>query len=148
MKFLVLNGPNINMLGLREPELYGTAGYADLQKLVQERAAALQVEIKFLQSNHEGDLVDAIQQAYWEGMDGIILNAAAYTHTSVAVLDALQAVRLPVVEVHITDPDRREEFRRVNFVRPAAVLTIAGHGLQGYVEALDFLVERVGHLCK
>lgn len=148
MKFLVLNGPNMNMLGLREPELYGRASYADLQQLVRSRAETLKVEVEFVQSNHEGGLVDAIQKAYFDGLDGIILNAAAYTHTSVALLDALRGTGLPTVEVHITDPNRREEFRKTNFVRPAALKTIAGRGLQGYVDALEFLADWVEKRCK
>ena len=138
MKILIVNGPNLNLLGLREPEIYGTKTYADLVALVRAEAEQLGVETEFLQSNHEGALVDAIQGAYGTA-DGIILNPAAYTHTSVALLDALKAVGVPAVEVHISDPDAREPFRRVSYVRAACVATVKGRGLDGYVEALRLL---------
>ena len=141
MNILVINGPNLNLLGIREPAIYGTATYADLCSLVQQEAERLGAGVSFYQSNHEGDLVDAIQDAYGV-QDGIIINPAAYTHTSVALLDAVKAVGIPTVEVHISDPDTREDFRRVSYLRPACVLTVKGHGLQGYVEALDFLCRR------
>lgn len=141
MNILVINGPNLNLLGTREPAIYGTATYADLCALVRREAERLGANVSFYQSNHEGDLVDAIQSA--RGLqDGIIINPAAYTHTSVALLDAVKAVGLPTVEVHISDPDTREDFRRVSYLRPACVLTVKGHGLQGYAEALDFLCRR------
>ncbi len=142
MKFLVLNGPNINMLGLREPQIYGTATYPDLVALISKHAEEKGVEVKFFQSNHEGDLVDKIQEAR-DVFDGIIFNPAAYTHTSVAILDAVLSAQVPTVEVHISDPMKREEFRHVSFVRQACVKTICGHGLNGYLEAMDFLIERV-----
>lgn len=133
-----MNGPNLNLLGLRQPEIYGHESYADLCALIQREADRLGVEVTFYQSNHEGDLVDAIQGAYGK-TEGIILNPGAYTHTSVALLDAVKAVSIPTVEVHISDPDLREDFRRISYVRAACVATIKGHGLQGYVEALQLL---------
>ena len=142
MHILVINGPNMNMLGIRQPEIYGRATYADLQKMIREEADQLGVEVSFFQSNHEGALVDAIQQAYFDKVDGIIINPAAYTHTSVALLDAVKAVGIPTVEVHVSDPDSREEFRHVSYIRAACVATIRGHGLPGYLEALHLLVDR------
>ena len=139
MHILVINGPNMNMLGIRQPEIYGRATYADLQKMIQEEADKLGVRVSFFQSNHEGALVDAIQQAYFDKVDGIIINPAAYTHTSVALLDAVKAVGIPTVEVHVSDPDSREEFRHVSYIRSACTATIRGHGLPGYVEALHLL---------
>ena len=142
MHILVINGPNMNMLGIRQPEIYGRATYADLQKMIQEEADKLGVRVSFFQSNHEGALVDAIQQAYFDKVDGIIINPAAYTHTSVALLDAMKAVGIPTVEVHVSDPDSREEFRHVSYIRAACVGTIRGHGLPGYLEALHLLCQR------
>ena len=136
MKILVLNGPNMNMLGIRQPEIYGKTTYADLVAMLQAEGDKLGVEISFFQSNHEGALVDAIHQAYFDKVDGIIINPAAYTHTSVALLDAVKAVGIPTVEVHVSDPDSREEFRRVSSIRAACAATIRGHGLPGYIEAL------------
>lgn len=141
MKILVINGPNMNLLGIRQPEIYGRTTYADLLAMLRAEAETLGVEISFFQSNHEGALVDAIQQAYFDRVDGIILNPAAYTHTSVALLDALKAVGIPTVEVHVSDPDTREDFRHISFVRAACAATIRGHGLAGYVEALHFLCD-------
>ena len=138
MRILVVNWPNLNLLGLREPEIYGSRTYADLLELIRAEANLLGAEVSFMQSNHEGDLVDAIQSAY-QTMDGIVINPGAYTHTSIALLDAIKAVGVPTVEVHISDPDTREEFRRVSYIRPACALTIKGHGLEGYLEALRFL---------
>ena len=138
MKILVINGPNLNMLGIREPDIYGRKTYADLLEFCRERAAKNGDETEFYQSNHEGDLVDAIQEAYGK-QDGIILNPGAYTHTSVALLDALKAVGIRTVEVHITDVDEREEFRKISYVRAACEKTISGHGTNGYLEAMDFL---------
>lgn len=140
MHLLILNGPNLNMLGIREPEIYGKATYADLCRLIEEHAEKQGIQVTLYQSNHEGDLVDAIQRALGKA-DGIVINPAAYTHTSVALLDALKAVALPAVEVHISDPDARESFRHTSFVRAACVKTIAGHGFEGYLEAMDFLAE-------
>lgn len=138
MKLLILNGPSLNMLGVREPEIYGNKTYFDLCKLIEIHAAEIGAEVEIRQTNHEGVLVDWIQEA--RGcFDGIILNPAAYTHTSVALLDALLAVQIPTVEVHISDPMRREDFRRISYVREACIKTIAGKGLDGYLEAIDFL---------
>ena len=138
MNILVINGPNLNMLGVREPELYGRETYADLIDKIRRRAGETGTEVAFFQSNHEGDLVDAIQQAYGV-RDGIILNPGAYTHTSVALLDALKTVGIRTVEVHITDVDSREEFRKISYVRAACEKTISGHGTDGYLEAMDYL---------
>lgn len=143
MKFLVLNGPNINMLGLREPAIYGRKTYQDLLSMVEEHAKEIGVEVLFYQSNHEGSLVDRIQQAYEENIDGIIFNPAAYTHTSIALLDALKAVGIPTVEVHISKVEEREDFRQISYVRKACIKTITGHGLKGYVEAMDELVKQL-----
>lgn len=139
MRILVINGPNINMLGIREPEIYGHTAYEDLCAAIRDHADQKGVEVTLYQSNHEGDLVDAIQQAYGT-QDAIVINPAAYTHTSVAILDALKAVALPAVEVHISDPDTREEFRHISYVRSACLKTISGHGLNGYIEAIDYLL--------
>lgn len=138
MNILIINGPNLNMLGIREPEVYGTATYADLCGLIEAHAKAIGITVTLYQSNHEGDLVDAIQQAYGK-QDGIVINPGAYTHTSVALLDALKAVAIPAVEVHISDPDTREEFRKISYLRAACVKTIKGHGFDGYLEAMDYL---------
>lgn len=142
MKILVINGPNMNMLGIRQPEIYGRASYGDLTSMIQAEADALGVQVDFFQSNHEGALVDAIQQACFDGVDGIVINPAAYTHTSIALLDAVKAVGIPTVEVHVSDPDSREEFRRVSYIRAACIGTVRGHGLEGYLEALRMLVQR------
>ncbi len=139
MKLLILNGPNLNLLGLREPEIYGNRTYNDLCKLILDHAAALGVEAEIRQTNHEGVLVDWIQEARGR-FDGIVLNPAAYTHSSVALLDAVKAAGVPTVEVHISDPDQREPFRRVSYVRAACAATIAGRGLEGYLEAMDHLI--------
>lgn len=141
MNILVINGPNLNMLGTREPEVYGKATYADLCALIHKSAADIGVDVEIYQSNHEGDLVDKIQAAYGV-VDGIVINPAAYTHTSVALLDALKAVGIPAVEVHISDVTKREEFRQISYVRLYCEKTIVGHGLDGYVEALQYLVQR------
>ena len=141
MKFLILNGPNINLLGLREPGIYGAETYQDLVEQVTAFCAARDVEVSFFQSNHEGDLVDAIQRAYYEQMDGIIFNPAAYTHTSVALLDALKAVKIPTVEVHISKVEEREDFRQVSYVRAACVKTITGQGLEGYCQGAAYLLD-------
>ena len=138
MNILVINGPNLNLLGLREPDIYGRRTYDDLLDLIRAEAVALGVVVKFVQSNHEGALVDAIQAAYGTA-DGIVINPGAYTHTSVALLDAVKAVGVPTVEVHISDPDTREEFRKVSYIRAACVASIKGHGLEGYLEALRLL---------
>ena len=142
MKILVLNGPNLNLLGIREPALYGNRTYADLEKFVAETAAELGggLTVEMRQSNHEGVLVDWIQAARGE-FDGLVLNAAAYTHTSVAILDALKAVAIRTVEVHLTEPKEREPFRRVSYVGMVAEKTCSGKGFESYAEALRYLVE-------
>lgn len=140
MKILVINGPNLNMLGIREPGIYGKNTFADLLVLLENTAKELGVELEQYQSNHEGDLVDKIQWAYGK-VDGIVINPAAYTHTSVAILDALKAVSIPAVEVHISDVDSREPFRQISYAGMACEKTIKGHGFQGYREAMQYLVE-------
>ena len=141
MKILVVNGPNMNMLGIRQPEIYGHATYEDLKSMIEGEAERLGAEVSFFQSNHEGALVDAIQQAYFDGVEGIILNPAAYTHTSVALLDALKAVAIPTVEVHISDVTAREDFRQISYVRPACIATVTGRGFAGYLDAVDILLK-------
>ena len=143
MKILVINGPNLNMLGIREPGIYGKNTFADLLNLLEDTAKELGVEVEQFQSNHEGDIVDKIQWAYGK-IDGIVINPAAYTHTSVAILDALKAVSIPAVEVHISDVDTREPFRQISYAGMACVKTIKGHGFQGYREAMQYLVEQYG----
>lgn len=144
MKILVLNGPNINILGIREPEIYGRQSYDELCALIKEHAKKLGVQVEFYQSNHEGDLVDAIQRAYFDGVDGIVFNPAAYTHTSVAIADAVKGVGIPTVEVHISEVSEREAFRQVSYIRDVAVKTITGRGFAGYTDAMDFLVQLRG----
>ena len=141
MKILVINGPNMNLLGLREPDIYGRQTYDDLVETLKKKADELGVEISFMQSNHEGDLVDAIQQAYPD-TDGIIINPAAYTHTSVAILDAVKAVGIPTVEVHMSDVKSRDEFRQVSYIRQACIATFMGKGFGSYIEALELLASR------
>lgn len=143
MKFFIINGPNINMLGVREPQIYGKTAYADLCEKITDFADKKGVQVEFYQSNHEGDLVDAIQKAYGNA-DGIVINPAAYTHTSIAILDAVKAVGVPTVEVHISDIKKREDFRQVSYIRQACVKTIIGHGIDGYAEALEYLIENGG----
>ena len=143
MQVMVINGPNMNFLGIRQPEIYGKATYNDLTDMIQAEADRLGVSVRFFQSNHEGELVDAIQEAYFDKTDGIIINPAAYTHTSVALLDAVKGVAIPTVEVHISDPDSREAFRHVSYIRSACAATIKGHGLEGYLEALRLLSDTV-----
>ena len=140
MKILVLNGPNLNMLGIREPDIYGKNTYSDLCEMIKAHAERVGAEVEICQSNHEGVLVDKIQEAY-KKFDGIVINPAAYTHTSVALLDALKSVGIPTVEVHISDVSAREDFRQISYVRLACKKTIAGHGFDGYTEAIDFLIE-------
>ncbi len=139
MKLLVVNGPNLNMLGIREPDIYGKHTYQDLIDKIKDYAEQGGDEVTFFQSNHEGALVDAIQQAYFDGVEGIVINPAAYTHTSVALLDALKAVSIPAVEVHISAVNEREAFRQVSYVRQAAVACVTGKGFDGYLEAIDIL---------
>ena len=143
MKLLVINGPNLNMLGIREPEIYGKTTFASLLQLLQEIAKEENQDIEQYQSNHEGDLVDKIQWAYGK-VDGIVINPGAYTHTSVALLDALKAVSIPAVEVHISNVDAREPFRQISYVSLVCVKTIKGHGLEGYREAVLYLKENYG----
>ncbi len=142
MKILVLNGPNLNMLGIREPGIYGNETYEALCERVRTHAAQNGMEVVLYQSNHEGDLVDQIQQAYGR-FDGIVINPGAYTHTSIALLDALKAVGIPTVEVHISDVSKREDFRQISYIRAACVKTICGQGLAGYTEAMTFLKDFV-----
>ena len=141
MKLLVINGPNLNMLGIREPAIYGSGTYTDLLELIRAHAERRGAEVSFFQSNHEGALVDAIQQAYFDGVEGIILNPAAYTHYSYAIYDALRAVDVPAVEVHLSDIRQREPFRQVSVTAPACRGQIVGHGFAGYLEALALLAE-------
>ena len=138
MKILVINGPNINMLGIREPGIYGKSSFSDLLELLRCTAEETGIQIEQYQSNHEGDLVDKIQWAYAK-VDGIVINPAAYTHTSIAILDALKAVGIPAVEVHISDVSTREDFRQISYARLACCKTIMGHGLDGYREAIEYL---------
>lgn len=141
MKLLVINGPNLNMLGIREPEIYGKTTYKDLVNTVKAHAKALGVKVALYQSNCEGCLVNAIQKAY-RRYDGIVINPGAYTHTSIALLDALKAVGIPTVEVHLSDPDTREDFRHISYIRSYAIATIKGKGIDGYLEAMSLLKER------
>ena len=141
MKILVINGPNINMLGIREPAIYGKETFQDLLALLQTWSESYNISLEQYQSNHEGDLVDKIQSAYGH-FDGIVINPAAYTHTSIAILDALKAIGLPAVEVHISDVSSREDFRQISYAGMACEKTIAGHGLDGYREALEYLVKK------
>ena len=141
MKIYVINGPSLNMLGIREPEHYGKTSYSELVKTVTDHAKSVGCEVTVFQSNHEGALVDKIQEAYFEGYDAIVINPGAYTHTSIALLDAIKAVKLPTVEVHISDVDAREDYRKVSYIREAVVKTISGHGIAGYIEAINFLIK-------
>lgn len=141
MKILVINGPNINMLGIREPNIYGKQTFNDLLSLLEQTAKDLNIEIQQFQSNHEGALVDKIQSAYGV-FDGIVINPAAYTHTSVAILDALKSVAIPAVEVHISDVDSRESFRQISYAGLACEKTIKGQGLDGYRQAISYLVDK------
>ena len=140
MKFLVINGPNLNMLGIREPDHYGRETYSDLVDKIERHCQEKGVEVELYQSNHEGDLVDKIQTAYGN-FDAIVINPGAYTHTSIAILDAVKAVGIPTVEVHISKVEEREDFRQISYIRLACVKTITGHGTNGYLEAIDFLIE-------
>lgn len=140
MKILVINGPNLNMLGIREPDIYGNSTYADLCKLITDYADEKNVEVKLFQSNYEGAIVEEIQKAY-SNFDGIVINPAAYTHTSVAILDALKSVGLPTVEVHISKVESREDFRQISYVRQACIKTITGLGFGGYLRAIDTLIK-------
>lgn len=137
-KILIINGPNLNLLGLREPDIYGKQDYNALVSMIKGCESVYNITTEIYQSNHEGDIVDKIQSAYGN-FDGIVINPAAYTHTSIAILDALKAVGVPTVEVHISDISKREDFRQISFVSLAAVKTICGHGFDGYIEAIEFL---------
>lgn len=141
MKILVINGPNLNMLGIREPGIYGSETYATLLDKISAHAKKRGVSVEFFQSNHEGALVDRIQEAFGS-TDGIVINPGAYTHTSIALLDALKAVAIPAVEVHISDVSKREAFRSVSYIRDACIGSVIGHGTDGYLEAVDMLIER------
>ncbi len=143
MKILVINGPNINMLGIREPDIYGAESFQNLLSLLECTSVELNIQIEQFQSNHEGDLVDKIQQAYGV-YDGIVINPAAYTHTSIAILDALKAVCIPAVEVHISDVDKREDFRQISYTGFACVKTFKGLGIEGYRQAIQYLKENYG----
>ena len=139
--YYIINGPNLNMLGIREPEHYGHESYSDLVELLNEKADELGIAVEVFQSNHEGALVDKIQEAYFKGASGIVINPAAYTHTSIAILDAIKSTSLPTVEVHISKVEERESFRQISYVSQAAMKTVTGKGLAGYTEALEFLVK-------
>lgn len=147
MKFLVINGPNLNMLGLREPDIYGKKSFADLLEFIRLSASDIGVDVELFQNNSEGAIVDIIQWAY-NRVDGIVINPAAYTHTSIAILDALKAVALPAVEVHISDVGSREDFRQISYAGKACVKTIAGKGFEGYKEAMLFLKEYIKDIAK
>ena len=138
MKIIIINGPNINMLGTREKEIYGEQTYEDMIRYIEEKAPT-SIDLEFMQSNHEGDIVDTIQRAYYEDFDGLIINPAAYTHTSIAIADALRAVKIPTVEVHISDVDKRESYRKISYIEEISVAKISGKGFDGYVEAIDIL---------
>lgn len=139
MKILVINGPNINMLGIREPQIYGNRTYSDLLETIKAYCNSKNIEVECFQSNHEGALIDKIQEAYFEKFDGIVINPAGYTHTSVAIADALKGVDIPFVEVHISKVDEREDFRKISFVRNYALATISGKGFEGYSDAIKML---------
>jgi 3-dehydroquinate dehydratase-2 len=141
MKILVINGPNLNFLGIREPNVYGKETYQDLCNLIENYVENKNIEVEIYQSNHEGDLVDRIQQAYYDKVDGIVINPGAYTHTSIALLDALKSVNIKTIEVHISDLSKREDFRQISYVGMAAIKTIKGHGFNGYLEAIDELTK-------
>jgi 3-dehydroquinate dehydratase-2 len=142
MKILVINGPNINMLGIREPGIYGTQNFQNLLELIDQTAADAGIEIEQYQSNHEGDLVDCIQDAYYESIDGIVINPGAYTHTSIALLDAIKAVGIPTAEVHISDVSKREDFRQISYAGMACEKSYIGLGFDGYLQALDYLINK------
>lgn len=142
MKLLVLNGPNLNMLGIREPAIYGHTTYKDVVDMITKHCEEKGVEVECKQSNHEGDLIDYIQQAYFDKVDGIVFNPGGYTHTSVAILDALKSVQIPTVEVHISEVSEREAFRQISYISYYACKTITGHGVNGYIEGIDYLLEQ------
>lgn len=140
MKILILNGPNINFLGIREPDVYGSKTYSDLVKEVEDYAVDKGIEVTVYQTNHEGGLVDKIQEAYFNKFDGIVFNPGAYTHTSIAILDAVKSVSIPTVEVHLSRVEDREAYRQISYVREACIATITGKGIDGYLEAIDVLM--------
>lgn len=142
MKIYVINGPNLNMLGIREPEVYGKGSYADLIAMIKAHCLNVNIDVVCYQSNHEGDLVDKVQEAYFEGADGIVINPGAYTHTSIALLDAVKSVNIPTVEVHISKLSEREDFRQVSYIRMACEKTVDGMGFDGYIEAINYLYEK------
>lgn len=142
MKIMVINGPNLNMLGIREPSIYGNETYDILEKKLFEHAKGTNVDIEVFQSNYEGALIDKIQECYFKDVEGIVINPGAYTHTSIALLDAIKAVGIPTVEVHISDISKREDFRKTSYIGLGCIKTIAGHGTDGYFEAIDLLKER------
>lgn len=149
MKLYILNGPNLNFLGIREPAHYGSTSYEELLGMIAAHADERGIEAVCRQSNHEGDLVDWIQEAYLEQADGIVINPGAYTHTSIALLDAVKSVGLPTVEVHISKVEQREDFRQISYIREACVATVSGRGVRGYLDAMDLLLERGGEsACK
>ncbi|MBQ0067246.1 MAG: type II 3-dehydroquinate dehydratase [Phascolarctobacterium sp.] len=145
MKILVLNGPNMNLLGIREPDVYGAVTFQKLLDNIYNYGKKNNLEIRCLQSNHEGVLIDAVQNAYRQKYDGIVINPAAYTHTSIAIRDAIKAVHIPTVEVHISDIDKREDFRKINYIKDVVVHSIVGHGINGYLEALEYLQNRAAN---
>lgn len=142
MKILVINGPNLNLLGIRQPDIYGKSTYADLCALIKEKCEKEEITVEFFQSNHEGDIVDKIGESLGN-TDGIVINPAAYTHTSIAIADALKAVSIPYVEVHISDVSKREDFRKISYIRSDALDTVAGEGFEGYLRAVDILASKV-----
>ena len=144
MKIYIINGPNLNLLGIREPGIYGNETYSALISEIEAYAKERGVAVTCLQSNHEGALVDYIHEAFFQKIDGIVLNPGAYTHTSIALLDAIKATGIPTVEVHISDVNAREEFRRISYIRPACLATVSGHGRSGYLEAIDLLLAHKG----
>lgn len=144
MKILVINGPNLNMLGVREPDKYGNETYQQLLTKIDDFCKAKSIDVQFYQSNHEGDLVDQIQQAYFDKVDGIVINPGAYTHTSIAILDAVKSVSIPTAEVHISNVKEREDFRQISYIRQACCFTVMGHGTDGYLEAINYLIEHHG----
>ncbi|MBQ7362880.1 MAG: 3-dehydroquinate dehydratase [Clostridia bacterium] len=143
MKIYVINGPNLNMLGIREPGHYGRASYGEVERMIEEHCRAKDVVPVIYQSNHEGALVDKIQEAFFEGADGIVINPGAYTHTSIAILDAVKATMLPTVEIHISKVEEREAYRQISYVREACIGTVTGRGIDGYKDAIDLLIDHI-----
>ena len=144
MKIIIINGPNLNMLGIRELDKYGTESYSDLMAKIRKYCEDRNIEPEFFQSNHEGALIDRIHQAYFQKADGIVINPGAYTHTSIALLDAVKSVGIPTVEVHISDVTKREDFRQISYIRQACCFTVMGQGTDGYLRAIDYLTEKTG----